>query len=78
MTLLQKQSYIAWFQFLGNKAIEWRDKSSNNDIKNVVKAVNEIGVYVVGLENENYILQKRIEIEREKRLAAEAELYHFK
>ena len=78
MTLLQKQSYYHWFQFLGNKVIEWRDASGNKDIKNVLKATNEIGLYVAMLERENVTLGLKIAAERELRLKAEKELYHFK
>ena len=78
MTLLQKQSYYHWFQFLGNKVIEWRDASGNKDIKNVLKATNEIGLYVAMLERENVTLRLKIAAERELRLKAEKELYHFK
>jgi len=78
MTLLQKQSYYHWFQFLGNKVIEWRDASGNKDIKNVLKATNEIGLYVAQLERENEMQKLMINKERELRLKAEKELYHFK
>ena len=78
MTLLQKQSYYHWFQFLGSKVLEWRDASSNTDIKNVLKATNQIGVYVASLEQENAILELKISQERKLRLKAEKELNHFK
>ncbi len=78
MTLIQKQSYYHWFQFLGSKVIEWRDSSSNNDIKNVLKATNQIGLYVAALEQENAILKLKLSQERKLRLKVEKELNHFK
>lgn len=63
MTLLQKQEYYQWFQYLGNKVLEWKDKSKNNkDIDNVLKATNSIGLYVLQLEKENIILKKQIQL----------------
>jgi len=78
MDILQKQSYYQWFQFLGKKMIEWGEKSDNADIQNAMKATTEIGMYVMALEKENNILQQKVKLEREKRLEAESELYHFK
>ena len=78
MDILQKQSYYQWFQFLGTKMIEWGEKSDSVDIQNAMKATSEIGMYVMALEKENNILQHKVKLEREKRLEAESELYHFK
>lgn len=69
MTILQKQEYYQWFQYLGSKAIEWKDKSKNNpDINNILKATNCIGLYVLQLEKENEILKMKIDLERSKNL----------
>ena len=69
MTILQKQEYYQWFQYLGNKAIEWKDKSKNNkDINNILKATNCIGLYVLQLEKENEILKMKIDLERSNNL----------
>ena len=78
MTLIQKQSYYHWFQYLGSKVIEWRDASGNKDVKNVLKAANEIGLYVAGLERENEMLKLKVSLELKLRLKAESELNHFK
>ncbi len=78
MQLLQKQSYYQWFDYLGRKMIEWGEKSDNKDLQNCMKATTEIGLYVLELEKENVILEKKVSLEKEMRLKAESELNHFK
>jgi len=73
MTILQKQEYYHWFQYLGHKVLEWKDKSKNNkDINNVLKATTTIGLYVNQLERENEILKMKIDLERSLRLERES------
>lgn len=61
MTLLQKQSYNLWFNWVADKVLEWREaKPGNTDVKNCVRGMNEIGQYVNQLNIENEVLAKRI------------------
>lgn len=61
MTLLQKQTYYTWFQWLGNFALDIYQKDPNNKhAKNIVAASNAIGLYVVQLEQENEILKHKL------------------
>ena len=64
MTLLQKQEYNVWFEYLGNLAIDAKDSNKNleldkKDISNILKALSTIGIYVNALEVENLIINKR-------------------
>lgn len=63
MTLLQKQEYDVWFEYLANKAMELKDGEVNlksADISNILKSVSSIGIYVVSLEKENLIVKKQV------------------
>ena len=53
MTLLQKHSYLLYYQWIGDKVIQWYDKKPDSkDLKNCVKAMKNIGVYNHNLEME--------------------------
>lgn len=63
MTLLQKQEYDVWFEYLANKAMELKDGEvdlKSADISNILKSVSSIGIYVVSLEKENLIVKKQV------------------
>lgn len=60
MTLLQKQSYNLWFNWIADKTMEWsKQKPANKDLKNYIQGMTEIGQYVNGLNVENEVLKKR-------------------
>ncbi len=68
MTILQKQSYNLWFNWIADKVIEWKQaKPMNTDLNNCIKAMNEIGQYVNQLNIENDVLMKRISLTRESK-----------
>ena len=68
MTILQKQSYNLWFNWIADKVIEWKQaKPINTDLNNCIKAMNEIGQYVNQLNIENDVLMKRISLTRESK-----------
>lgn len=68
MTLLQKQSYNLWFNWIADKTMEWsKSKPANKDLKNYIQGLNEIGQYVNQLNIENSVLTKRIGIIREEK-----------
>lgn len=65
---LKQKTYLLWFNWVGNKVIEWRElKPGNTDIKNCVKGLNEIGTYVNGLMVEVDVLRRRISSVREEK-----------
>lgn len=64
MTILQKQEYDVWFEYLANFAINRKDINNvsqldKTDVSNILKAVSTIGRYVNYLEVENLIIAKR-------------------
>ena len=68
MDALQKQAYNLWFNFLADKVMEWKDaKPLNKDLKNCIKAMNEIGMFVNGLRTENEVLIKRVTLIRHQK-----------
>lgn len=68
MNALQKQAYNLWFNWLADKVIEWKDdKPLNKDLKNCIKAMNEIGMFVNGLRTENEVLIKRVTLIRHQK-----------
>ena len=68
MDALQKQAYNLWFNFLADKVMEWKDaKPLNKDLRNCVKAMNEIGMFVNGLRTENEVLIKRVTLIRHQK-----------
>ena len=68
MTLLQRQSYLLWFNFISEKAIKWSDaKPKNKDLKHFIQGVSEIGQYVNQLNIENNILEKKVTAVRDSK-----------
>ena len=60
MTLLQRQSYVLWFNFISDRVIKWSDaKPKNKDLKHFIQGVSEIGQYVNQLNIENKVLEQR-------------------
>ena len=61
MTLLQRQSYLLWFSFISNRALEWSNaKPNNKDLKHFIQGVSEIGQYVNQLNIENKVLTQSV------------------
>ena len=73
-----KKSYFLYFSFLSNKVMEWVSDSNNKDLKNVLKATQEIGLHVSALHRENEMLKKQVSLEKSLRLRAEKDLSEFK
>ncbi len=68
MNLLQNQAYNLWFNFLADKIMEWKDaKPLNKDLRNCIKAMNEIGTFVNGLRTEVEVLHKRVQLIRQQK-----------
>ena len=68
MDALQKQAYNLWFNWLADKIMEWKDaKPLNKDLRNCIKAMNEIGLFVNGLRTENEVLIKRVTLIRHQK-----------
>ena len=68
MTLLQRQSYVLWFNFISDRVIKWSDaKPKNKDLKHFIQGVSEIGQYVNQLNIENNILEKRVSAVRDSK-----------
>jgi len=68
MTLLQKQSYNLWFNWIADKVMGWsKSKPANKDLKNFIQGMNEIGQYVNQLNIENAVLTKRVGMIRESK-----------
>lgn len=68
MTLLQRQSYLLWFNFISEKVIKWSDaKPKNKDLKHFIQGVSEIGQYVNQLNIENNILEKKVNAVRDSK-----------
>ncbi len=68
MTLLQRQSYVLWFNFISDRVIKWSDaKPKNKDLKRFIQGVSEIGQYVNQLNIENNILQKKVSAVRDSK-----------
>ena len=75
MTLLQKQSYNLWFNYIADKVMQWCDaKPANKDLRNFIKGMNEIGQYVNQLNIENDVLTKRVGMIRADKNKAITEL----
>jgi len=68
MNLLQSQTYNLWFNWLADKIMEWKDaKPLNKDLRNCIKAMNEIGIFVNGLRTEVEVLHKRVQLIRQQK-----------
>ena len=68
MTLLQRNSYLLWFSFISNRALEWSNaKPNNKDLKHFIQGVSEIGQYVNQLNIENNVLTQRVSAVRDSK-----------
>jgi len=68
MTLLQRQSYVLWFNFISDRVIKWSDaKPKNKDLKHFIQGVSEIGQYVNQLNVENKVLEKKVSAIRDSK-----------
>jgi predicted RNase H-like nuclease (RuvC/YqgF family) len=68
MDLLQRQAYHLWFNWLADKIMEWKDaKPLNTDLKNCIKAMNEIGMFTNQLQTEVEVLHKRVSLIRQQK-----------
>ena len=68
MTLLQRNSYLLWFSFISNRALEWSNaKPNNKDLKHFIQGVSEIGQYVNQLNIENKVLEKKVSAVRDSK-----------
>ena len=68
MTLLQRQSYVLWFNFISDRVIKWSDaKPKNKDLKHFIQGVSEIGQYVNQLNIENKVLEQRVNAVRDSK-----------
>jgi len=68
MNLLQNQAYNLWFNWLADKIMEWKDvKPLNKDLRNCVKAMNEIGMFTNTLRTELEIITKRYNLMRSQK-----------
>ena len=68
MDLLQRQSYNLWFNWLADKVMQWKEaKPANTDLRNCIKAMNEIGMFNNGLQMEVEVLTKRIQLIRQQK-----------
>lgn len=66
MELIEHQKYHAALDYVGKKLLEWSElKPDNKDIKNLVRCMSIIGLYVNNLQKENrelsYVSEKNIE-----------------
>ncbi len=61
MTLLQRQSYVLWFNFISDRVLKWSNaKPNNKDLKHFIQGVSEIGQYVNQLNIENTVLTQSV------------------
>ena len=68
MTLLQRQSYVLWFNFISDRVIKWSDaKPKNTDLKHFIQGVSEIGQYVNQLNIENKVLEQKVSAVRDSK-----------
>jgi len=79
MELMNKQKYICYADYLGNKILEWVDaKPKNRDLRNVLKATSIVLQHNIDLEVENEILRKKVSLYRDLKNKQEQEFYEFK
>ena len=61
MTLLQRQSYVLWFNFISDRVLKWSNaRPKNKDLKHFIQGVSEIGQYVNQLNIENKVLTQSV------------------
>ena len=75
MTLLQNQIYEANFNYIGQALVKAYDtKKENNEstkeLGNLIKCVNEMHMFVVGLRNEVQVLDFKLKIAEGDKLRA--------
>lgn len=75
MTLLQNQIYEANFNYIGQALIKAYDtKKDNNqptkELGNLIKCINEMHMFVMGLRNEVQILDYKIKLAEADKLRA--------
>jgi len=75
MTLFQNQVYEANFNYIGQALVKAYDaKKKNNEstkqLGNLIKSVNEMHMFVVGLRNELQVLDFKIKLAESDKLRA--------
>ena len=75
MTVFQNQVYEANFNYIGQALVKAYDtKKSNNEstkqLGNLIKSVNEMHMFVVGLRNELQVLDFKIKLAESDKLRA--------
>ncbi len=75
MTLFQNQVYEANFNYIGQALVKAYDtKKANNEstkqLGNLIKSVNEMHMFVVGLRNEVQVLDFKLKIAEGDKLRA--------
>lgn len=70
MELIKELEYLTNYETLGNKLIQWGEKSDNEDIKLCKTCLAEIGIYVAHLEYERKTYDKTIESYRNDKIRA--------
>lgn len=70
MELIKELEYLTNYETLGNKLIQWGEKSDNKDIKLCKTCLAEIGIYVAHLEYERKTYNKTIESYRNDKIRA--------
>lgn len=65
MELIEHQKYNASLDYVGKKLLEWSEmRPDNKDLKNLIRCMSTIGLYVNELKKEN----AELTIRREKNL----------
>lgn len=75
MTLFQNQVYEANFNYIGQALVKAYDKKKENnesttELSNLIKCVNEMHMFVVGLKNEVQVLDFKLKIAEGDKLRA--------
>lgn len=70
MELIKELEYLTNYETIGNKLIQWGEKSDNEDIKLCKSCLAEIGIYVAHLEYERKTYDKTIESYRNDKIRA--------
>ena len=70
MELIKELEYLTNYETIGNKLIQWGNKSDNEDIKLCKSCLAEIGIYVAHLEYERKTYDKTIESYRNDKIRA--------
>ena len=70
MELIKELEYLTNYETIGNKLIQWGEKSDTEDIKLCKSCLAEIGIYVAHLEYERKTYDKTIESYRNDKIRA--------